>query len=68
MIDLTLEQHVQLLIEEWDIPDARKNMERRANVRWLLRNISANNSDRDNLSHVKTCLRAILDNRRDINE
>ncbi len=68
MIDLTLEQHVQLLIEEWDIPDARKNMERRANVRWLLRNISANNSDRDNLSHVKTCLRAILDSRREINE
>ena len=68
MIDLTLEQHVQLLIEEWDIPDARKNMERRANVRWLLRNVSANNSDRDNLSHVKTCLRAILDSRREINE
>jgi len=68
MIDLTLEQHVQLLIEEWDIPDVRKNMERRANVRWLLRNISANNSERANLSHVKTCLRAILDNRRDINE
>lgn len=30
-------------LKEWDIPDMRRDISKLANVRWLLRNLSANN-------------------------
>ena len=60
MIDLTLEQHVEILLEEFDVPPKRRNVEKRTNVRWLLRNLSVNNKERANFKHIEACLKAIL--------
>jgi hypothetical protein len=65
MIDLTLEQHVHILLEQFDVPDIKRNVEKKTNVRWLLRNISVKNKDHDNLAHMKTCLKALLSGGKD---
>jgi len=60
MIDLTLEQHVELLLENFDVPNTRRNVEKKKNVRWLLRNLRIDNKDNPHLKHVSACLKAIL--------
>ena len=60
MIDLTLEQHVEILLDEFNVPAVRKNVEKKTNVRWLLRNLRINNTDNPHLKHVSICLQAIL--------
>ena len=60
MIDLTLEQHVEILLEQFDVPDMRKNVEKKTNVRWLLRNLAINNKQNPHFAHVNNCLKAIL--------
>ena len=60
MIDLTLEQHVEILLEQFDVPATRRNVEKRSNVRWLLRNLAAKNKTNPNFTHVNMCLKAIL--------
>jgi hypothetical protein len=67
MIDLTLEQHVHILLEQFDVPDIRRNVEKKSNVRWLLRNINVKNKEHDNLRHIKACLKAIL-TKEEVNE
>jgi len=62
MIDLTLEQHVELLLENFDVPSTRRNVEKKTNVRWLLRNLGTTNENKTNphFTHVNNCLKAIL--------
>jgi hypothetical protein len=60
MIDLTLEQHVELLLENFNVPNTRRNVEKKTNVRWLLRNLRIDNKDNPHLKHVSACLKAIL--------
>jgi len=60
MIDLTLEQHVELLLENFNVPNTRRNVEKKKNVRWLLRNLAIDNKDNPNLTHVRNCLKAIV--------
>ncbi len=59
MIDLTLEQHVEILLDEFNVPAIRKNVEKKSNVRWLLRNLRINNEDNPNLTHITCCLKAL---------
>jgi len=33
-------------LKEWDIPDMRRDISKLANVRWLQRNLGANNRDK----------------------
>jgi hypothetical protein len=60
MIDLTLEQHVEILLEQFDVPDMRRNVEKKTNVKWLLRNLAINNKQNPHFTHVHICLKAIL--------
>jgi len=60
MIDLTLEQHVEILLEQFDVPDTRRNVEKKTNVRWLLRNLAVRNKENPHFTHVHVCLKAIL--------
>ena len=60
MIDLTLEQHVEILLEQFDVPSMRKNVEKKTNVRWLLRNLAVKNRTNPNFKHIHVCLKAIL--------
>ena len=60
MIDLTLEQHVEILLEEFNVPTMRKNVEKKTNVRWLLRNLRIDNKDNPHFKHIHVCLKAIL--------
>ena len=59
MIDLTLKQHVEILLEQFDVPSTRKNVEKKTNVRWLLRNLRINNTDNPHLTHITRCLKAL---------
>mgnify|MGYP003627828635 FL=1 len=59
-MDLTLEQHVQMLLENFDVPSTRTNVEKKTNVRWLLRNLSIHNEENPHFAHVNHCLQAIL--------
>ena len=62
MMDLTLEQHVELLLEGFDIPATRKNVEKKTNVRWLLRNLGTTDKNKTHpqFAHINNCLKAIL--------
>ena len=59
-MELTLQQQITLLLEEFDVPDMRRDVKKKTNVRWLMRNISANNSDHPQISHMKQCLKTLL--------
>jgi len=60
MIDLTLEQHVEILLEKFDIPNTRRNVEKKTNVQWLLRNLAVRNKENPHFAHITHCLQAIL--------
>ena len=60
MVDLTLEQHVEVLLENFDVPSTRKNVEKKTNVQWLLRNLAVRNKENPHLAHVRHCLQAII--------
>jgi len=59
-MDLTLKQQIILLLEEFDVPDTKRNINKKSNLRWLVRNISANNTDHPQLAHMRQCLRTLL--------
>ncbi len=59
-MDLTLKQQIILLLEEFDVPDTKRNINKKSNLRWLVRNISANNTDHPQLAYMKQCLRTLL--------
>jgi len=68
MIDLTLEQHVEILLDEFNVPSTRKNVEKKTNVRWLLRNLRTNNTDNPHLKHITCCLKALATQKDQIDE
>jgi len=63
MNDMTLEQHVQWLLRDYDIPNDRRSLENFNNIVWLSTwSDKGNNMPRDNpiRPHLMSCLKALL--------
>jgi hypothetical protein len=54
------QRHIEKLLEEFDVPDKRRAISKKSNIRWLLRNVGANNSDHPDINHLRKCLKEIL--------
>mgnify|MGYP003148190208 CR=1 FL=1 len=54
------QRHIEKLLEEFDVPDKRRAISKKSNIRWLLRNVGTNNSDHPDINHLRDCLKEML--------
>ena len=54
------EQSLSVLLEGMDIPNMRRDVTNTSNLRWLMRNLMARNSEHPNVSAVRALIRDLL--------
>ena len=52
-------ERLKTLLESMDIPEARRDITKPSNVRWLQRNLAINNSNNTALREVYKLLRSV---------
>ena len=52
-------RELDLMMIDMDIPDRRRDLASRANIRWLLRNLPVRNGSHPNIAEVMRGLRAM---------
>ena len=59
MNDLTIDQMVTLLLDNFNVPSDKRDASNPGNVKWLLRNLKERDGKHPNLGHTLTLLRTL---------